>query len=542
LTRVLSADSTRARSATELDFFGQDIRQRAEVEVTLGDLQTDGEQMFLDHLEVWDRKAADLVDELADPALIDRQQYELVVRLCYRISWIPEEDQADHWVDYAKSSDPDAGIIDRVGRQEREWMPFANVQPRVRVLDLGSRGGFRRLVESTSGNDFAQAVGNLEDEIERLAGEFSHSAQMSSALDRIVDPVRLPIAVPAGTAAADLVRFLPEGGSMTGLIRSLSPSLDLQDGQGALPLARQGSTVEAMLGTAEAWATAGSGGIVIGDDFGEYLDAGSAQHLAAVMRQSSGQVWLSTRRAAVADAFELEEVTRLSKAPAGRSVAYGRNPTSKPERIATRAISIQIFPALTSRAVVTVEGPHDRAALTAVALKMQREANIALPSAHRISLIDAGVTDGSGGSSSVPRLSRAAREFGLFTIGVIDQDAPGQQTDAELAENLAAADAVIRFPTRCAIEYALLQGLDPDLVKQIVQQFAGEFGFTLEPGFAALQDNAVRSAVSKILKKQNLHAQFVQALPINVFPALVQRALKEVVRVASGRITGHVQL
>lgn len=142
----------------------------------------------------------------------------------------------------------------------------------------------------------------------------------------------------------------------------------------------------------------------------------------------------------------------------------------------------------------------------------------------------------------MPRLSRAAREFGLLTIGLIDQDAPGQQTDAELAENVAAADAVIRLPPRCAIEYALLQGIDPVLIKQVVQQFAGEFGFPLDAGFAALQNNPLRAAASKIIKKQNLHAQFVQALPTSVFPALVRRVLEEVVRLAEGRITGHVQL
>jgi hypothetical protein len=539
---VLSADSTRARSATELDFFRQDTSRRAEVEVVIGNLGTEAEQMFLDHLEVWDRDAAELVDELADPALIDRVEHDLVVRLCYRISWISEEDQADHWVDYPKTSDPDAGILDRVDRHQREWIPFGNVQPRIRVLDLGSRGGFRRLVERTPGDDFGAAVGNLEDEIERLAGEFSRSGQMSTALGRVMDPVRLPMSVPQGVPAADLVRFLPEGGSMTGLIRSLGPALDLQDGHGALPLARQGSTVEAMLGTAEAWAAAGGGGIVVADDFGEHMDSGSAQHLAALMRRASGQVWLSTRRSPVADAFELEEVTRLSKGGAVRTVSYGRNPVSKPERIAARAISIQIFPALTSRTVVIVEGPHDRATLNAIALKLQRELGTPLPSAYRITLIDAGAADSSGGVSAIPRLSRTAREFGLFAVGLIDHDGPGDQTAAELQSNLDAADAVIRLPAGCALEDAILDGIDLDLVRQIIQQFAGEFGFVLEANFAGLAGDALRGAVRKILKKQNLHAQFVQALPLNVYPALLLRVLEDVVRVANGRIAGHVQL
>jgi hypothetical protein len=127
LGRVLSADSTRVRLPDDLDFFGRDTSKRSEVEVTLGDLGPDLEQLFFDHVEVWDREPHRIVDELADPQLLDRDTYDFVVRLCYRAVWVEEEDRADHWVDFPKTSDPDVELVDRVRRAQREAIPFALV-------------------------------------------------------------------------------------------------------------------------------------------------------------------------------------------------------------------------------------------------------------------------------------------------------------------------------------------------------------------------------------------------------------------------------
>ena len=63
------------------------------------------EQVFFDHLEVWDQEAGELIEQFADPASVDRDRYDLAVRLCYRASWDTKEGQAQHWVDYPKTAD-----------------------------------------------------------------------------------------------------------------------------------------------------------------------------------------------------------------------------------------------------------------------------------------------------------------------------------------------------------------------------------------------------------------------------------------------------
>ena len=158
LDRVLSPDSTRTRLPSDLDFYRRDTGQRAEVEVVLGALGDELEQLFFDHLEVWDHKTRQLVDEQADPAALDRDRYDLVVRLCYRARWDPKEEQGEHWVDYAKTADPDADYFERLSRTERERLPFAAVDARSRPLDIGTRGVFRRLVEASAGGDFSKAL------------------------------------------------------------------------------------------------------------------------------------------------------------------------------------------------------------------------------------------------------------------------------------------------------------------------------------------------------------------------------------------------
>jgi hypothetical protein len=198
-----------------------------------------------------------------------------------------------------------------MGRTERERLPFAAVDARSRPLDIGTRGVFHRLVEASAGGDFSKALDDLEREVEQLAGGFSATAQVSAALEKLLAPVRTVLGV-ANAAAGDVFRFLPEGGSITGLLRSLAPAADLQDGAGRLPLYRQGSTVTAVLSVAQAMAQAGEGGIIAFDDFGEGLDAASAQHLAAVLRRSASQVWLSTRRPHAAEVFPPSELIRLT--------------------------------------------------------------------------------------------------------------------------------------------------------------------------------------------------------------------------------------
>jgi len=538
LERVFSPEATRARLPTELDFFRSDKGQRAEIEVVVGDLSESLEQAFLDHLEVWDRQKRKRVDELADPEQIDKEKYGFIVRLCYRAVWDEREDHAEHWVDYPKTSDPDEGRFDRVARADRELLPFAIAHGRGRALDLGMRGGFRRLVERADGGDFHDATERLEERIGELAGKFSTTAQMSASLEQMLSPVRIGLGL-EGVPAAEIVRFLPEGGSLTGLMRSLGPAVDLRDGVGFLPLHRHGSTLSAMLGVAQALATVGSGGIVAVDDFGESLDNATTLHLAATLRHSASQVWLSTRRAGAAEAFTPTELVRLTRIGGRRIAHHGRLPKTRQERLVARQRSLQLLPAVGSRAVIVVEGPHDRAALEALAIRRFYDKGVPMPAAHGISLIDSGAADGSGGSTGVARLARAARDIGLHAISIIDHDGIDNQAVAELEENVKAADAVVRLPKGYAIERALVEGLEDETARGAMAELEGAFGLTLQKEWKTLSGTALRKVVMGALKQAGgLHAQFILALPAKCYPPVAQEALNQAVTMAAKAVAG----
>jgi hypothetical protein len=544
LERVLWPDAVRARVPTDLDFFRKDRSRRAEVELVLGDLDAELEQRFFDHLELWDREAGAIVEELGDPQLVDREKYDLAVRMCYRISWNTAEDEAEHWVDYPKSSSPDAGLIDRVPRADREAIPFAG-RSTGRPLDLSSRGVFRRLLEESPGDDFGKALEALAADIEKLAEGFSGTGQLAGALGRVLDAARIPLGLPDDKSASEVVKFMPEGGSIAGLARSLGAAVDLLDGPGALPLARHGSTVAAVLTVAQAMASVGGKGIVAIDDFGEGLDASATQHFAACLRRAVGQLWLSSRRSHAVEAFLPEEIVRLARErPSGRrKVFYGRAPKTKAERLAARHLTLQLLPSMASRAVLVLEGPHDRAAFSALAQRLFEGEGVPLPAARGIGMIDAGAGDSSGGSSAVPRLAAAARDLGLRAVALIDHDRAVEQVQRELEANLKCADAVVRLPEGCAIERALLSGLSDDAIKGALRDVGAAFDALVPPNLDDLSSEKLHAAAVKALKDRGgVHAQFIQALPAGQLPPLARRALQEGIAAATGATSGLVQL
>jgi putative ATP-dependent endonuclease of the OLD family len=543
LDRVLSPESTRGRLPTEFDFYRRDTSQRAEVEVVLGALGNELEQFFFDHIEVWDQETGRLVEQTSDPETIDRERYDLVVRLCYRARWNANEEQGEHWVDYAKTAESEADTFERLGRAERERLPFASVDARSKPLEIGSRGEFRRLVEGTAGDDFSKALDDLEQEVERLAGGFSGTMQVSTALERLVAPIRTILKV-GNVSAVDILRFLPEGGSISGLLRSLAPAVDLQDGVGRFPLSRHGSTVTAVLSVAQAIARAGEGGIVAVDDFGEGLDAAAAQHLAATLRLSAGQIWLSTRRSQAAEVFPQNELVRLTVEKAGaRRVHYGRAPKTKGELLAARHWHLQLLPAMASRSVVGIEGPHDRAALTALANRLHEQEGVELPAARRVTFVDAAAADSSGGATAIPRLMGAARELGFRTVAILDYDRDDAAAKAVLEENLKSADAVVRLPKGCAIELALLQGLDDAVIRETLNELQAAFGLQLPANLDTLAGTKLHIAARAVIKHTpGYHAQFIDGLPPRTHPPLARTLLQAAIVTATTDVTGLVQM
>lgn len=544
LTRVLDVDALRRRPPDELDFYQRDTAVPILIEGVLGDLGNDLEQYFLERLELWDHDQQRIIEELDRPERIDEPAHSFVLRLPYRAEWVPEEEQARHWLEYAKAPSPGGGSTDRPFRTDLERLGFALLHwTSSRPLEVGGRSAFRALIERGSGQDFAAAVGRYTEQVENIASEFLQSAQVTGALEALLQPLR---ALPqiGETPAHELLRLIPEGGSASGLLRSLAPALNLGDAGGLLPIGRHGSTIASLFRTAETLAlVSGSGAIIAADDFGEVLDPAAATHLAAVIRRSCSQVWLSTRRATVAEVFEPSEIVRLSRGAGGmRRVHQGQIPLTKAERLAARHWSINLLPALTSRAVIVVEGPHDRAVLNALARRLFAEAGMPLPLAKGVAIIDAGSADSSGGASSVPRLTAAARAMGLWTVGVIDWDRRPDADDV-LAEALRSADAVVRLPEGVAIEKALLQGVDDQAIRDALCEAATASNIPPPHGLADLAGAELqRKAVETLKSSGGVHVPFIDALAFTDLPPLARQLLDAAVTAAAERSPGHIQL
>jgi hypothetical protein len=541
LARALGGGGGRLPEPDELDFYERDTTSRAEVEVVLATLGPALEQLFFDQLEFWDSDKGELIDELETPDNLDDESVITVVRLCYRIEWDEDEAVGRHWVDFPKNSDPAAGIFRRLARAEREAIPFVGWTASGRVLSLAPRSSFRELVDQSVGDGLADALDELVKQLEGLGAGLANVDQVENALEAVLAPWRDGLGIGA-TPAREVVSFLPEGGAIAAILRSLAPALDLPNAL-ALPLTRHGSTTHSLALHGQLIARASESGIVALDDFGDRLDAASARHSATLLRLSSGQLWLATRVSQVAEASAPDELVRLSWSSNGRRTRrYGRLPTTKGERLAARHMSIQLLPAMAAAAVVIVEGPHDRAALNALMDKLAHEEATPSLAAFRIALVDAGAADASGGTGSVARIADAASDLGFRTISVLDHDR-GAQAEAELAAADAVSDAVIRLPEGFAIERAICDGLDDDAVGAALAALEEGFGLQLPAGYRDREGDALRKLAVKALKQSGgLHAEFVAALGEGDVPPTARKLLEEAIEAGTGAITGHIQL
>lgn len=146
---------------------------------------------------------------------------------------------------FPKLSDVQAERFARVPRRLLQMLPFGFVEASSRPLGFGAGSDFRKLVEQADGDDFAVALEELVARVEAAAEAFSETDQVSAALDAVVETIRRPLGI-RSRAGADVVQFLPEGGSLAGILRSLGPSLSISPTL-SLPVGRHGSTVSEML-------------------------------------------------------------------------------------------------------------------------------------------------------------------------------------------------------------------------------------------------------------------------------------------------------
>ncbi len=541
LSRVLGNGTGRLGDAQELDFHQRDTSARAEVEVVLGDLGPALEQAYLDQLEFWDLDNEELIDELDAPDVLDNGTVATVVRLCYRIEWDESEGEASHWIDFPKSSDPDAGTFRRLNRIEREALQFVGWAASGRVLSLAPRASFRELAEQAPGDELQEALDEMVEQLERIGSDLAEADQVAEAIDAVLASWRRGLEI-GDTPGSDVVSFLPEDGVVAAILRALTAALDLPNAP-LLPLSRHGSTVHSLLAHGQLIARASDSKVVAIDDFGDRLDPELARHSAALLRRRSAQLWLATRAPRVASAFDADEIVRLSWSTKGRRIRhYGRRPESKAERLAARHMSIQLLPAMSAAAVVIVEGPHDRRALEALMSKLEAEEDLAGLSAYRIALIDSGAADSSGGTGAVARIADLADDLGFRTVAVLDYDR-ADQAAAELQTARAAADAVIRLPERFAIERVLCDGLDDDVIRDALRELEEAFALDLPDDLDDLEEGELRQVCVRLLKRSGgLHAEFIDALEEGVIPPTGRALIEAAIEAGIGRSTGYIQL
>src|SRR5207245_7812839 len=135
-----------------------------------------------------------------------------------------------------------------------------------RPLSLAARGLLRSSLGSGDANALAGALKEMTEGIEGLTARLTALDSLEEALEAVLEMLRPYAGV--DTPVEEMVRFLPEDGSLSSLLRSLTPALDLGDAMGRLPLARHGSPPEAQVMTAEViGAAALADSIVVTDEF-----------------------------------------------------------------------------------------------------------------------------------------------------------------------------------------------------------------------------------------------------------------------------------
>jgi len=280
------------------------------VEVTLAGLGGDLEQDLDDRLELVNLATGlPAAEEEAADAVLG-------VRVRYRIFFDEVLADYDHAWEYVATGAP-------VPRLERDMLAAVVIGPGT-PLQLRSGGVFRGMVADRDADAVRAAIEELSGDVTAAAGKLAGVKVIQEVLARILDGgtahvLGMPAAEPSGR-----IGFTADDGTADTLLRRMQPTLDL-DEAGPLPLYAHGSTAKGVLAVAEAMTAADiAGAVVLADDFGDDLDAASAEFLAATVRRASGRP--PVRR----PALQLWRLTALQEM--GRSRDH--RPAPRPRRTA----------------------------------------------------------------------------------------------------------------------------------------------------------------------------------------------------------------
>jgi hypothetical protein len=469
------------------------------VEVTLSDLDPEIEQLVDGHLQPLDASGSASERDDADPS------GPQCVRLTYRLTYDRESETLESLVYYPVGSNPGTGKFARVSADVRRALPVITLNAGV-PLQLRAGGNLRRYVEERNPKAAVAAFEVLRDTVSQAVADLSRDPAITAAVDAVLAVGGTGRRLGDCPITAGEVGFLAEDGSVSALLRTLRAAMRL-DTAGPLALANHGSTVTAVLSMAEAMLLADvPGAVVLADDFGDQLDAATAEHLASLIRNRSGQAWLSTRRPEVVRAFEPAEVVRLVRHGGRRTHHQLPQVSDRKQLVAHRQLHTQLLPALTAPVVAITEGPHDVAVL---GMANRRYPPGRLPlSAHGVRLVAAG-TGGDGGIDQVPQIADLAKHLGFRVVGVVDADKPSHQSAAQLDKVESSCDVVIRLPEKTAIERAITEGVS---LTHLVTASSVLTAFGQQNPLAA---EATERSVTKLcgtLHDKSLHEPFLDAL------------------------------
>lgn len=483
------------------------------VEVTLVGLGADLEQDLDARLELIDPATGlPAAEEQADGGVLG-------VRVRYRIYFDEVLADYDHAWEYAATGAP-------VPRLERDLLAAVVIGPGT-PLQLRSGGVFRGMVAERDAEAVRAAIEELGSDVTVAAGKLAGVKAVQEVLARILDGGAAHVLGMPSADPSARVGFVADDGMADTLLRRVQPTLDL-DEAGPLSLPAHGSTAKGVLAVAEAMTAADiAGAVVLADDFGDDLDAASAEFLAATLRRASGQAWLSTRRPEVVRAFDPTEVLRLTRSHGERRHHQLAATTDKKARLARRQLHLLLLPAMTTRSVALLEGPHDLEGYSAVAERRLMDSGTLPPAAYGVRMIAAGI-GGGGGKEQLPKLVGLARELGFHVRAVIDNDKPGGDA-ALLAQLGGLAEQVIRLPERTAVERALVRGLPADAQRTALSAVSDLYELGLDVD--EIKDEDLEEVIVKQLKQKNgLHQPFVAALPDGAVPPLAAEILDTLTR------------
>lgn len=485
--------------------------EMASVRVSLMDLSPELEQELDARMELLDPGTGLLaVGETSDEG-------ELGIRLAYHLHYKPQEQVLEHWVEYPSSHH-------RLPLVERDALRAVVVEDNP-PLQLRPEGTFRRIAAAPDPDALNRTLEEFAKDIAEATDRLTNSGEVQDALGLVANQGTKWVLPIEGDSPASAFGFTAEDGSMAALLRAVQPTLELDADVGRLPLASHGSTTRAVLAAAEASAVAHTDhAIVLADDFGDQLDASATEYLASRLQRRQGQLWLSTRRPEAVSAFEATDLLRLTRHEGSRQNFQLLPTGDRKERVRRRYLSTLLAPAMSARAVVILEGPHDLEAYTALDRRRHRDLSKRPFSACGMRLVCASASGHEGGKSELPKLAQLADDLGFEVRVVLDGDKPG--SDQELIDDLRnVADLIVRLPPRTAVEEALLSGLAAEALRPMLESLndGHDLGIDVED----LDDVQIHEECAKALKRKGgLHPMFVDLLPEGVMPDLATRVLQ----------------